>query len=145
MPSGLSKAGFRPTPTMRDLKVRLFSRSELPPNSNMTKEHVERVCGAKIPPSLWDQKQFRHWLLSLHPQVEWQERIEYLSQLLLDRLEVSITHADDKVIVNLAKIIPELAGKVKKATDKVSSTDHLNQLTEAELLKIIDAAGTNKS
>ena len=139
-PSGsqsLSKIGFKPSPTHRELKVRLWSRSDLPPNPNMTKEHVERIVSAKIPDSVWARGQFRTWLWQ-HPQAEWTERVEFLNHLLLDRLEVTICHADDKTVVNLAKILPELGSKIKRAADKVAATDQLASLTETELLQLIE-------
>lgn len=107
----------------------------------MTKEHVERIVSAKIPESLWDKVVFRQWLF-YHPTAEWSERVEYLNHLLLDRLEVSICHGDDKAIINLAKILPELGGKIKRAADKVKDVDQLNSMTEAELLKIVTSAQT---
>jgi hypothetical protein len=132
----LPKAGFKPSPTHRELKIRLWARAELPPTSAMTKEHVERVVSAKIPDSLWEKGQFRSWLLQ-HPEIEWQERVEYLNQLLLDRLEVTILHGDDKHIVNLAKSLPELGNKIKRAADKIAAKDELSQLTEEQLLQLI--------
>jgi len=110
----------------------------------MTKAHVERIVAAKIPESLWERAQFRGWLWQ-HPQAEWGERVEYLNHLLLDRLEVTILHGDEKAIVNLAKILPDLGGKIKRAADKVAAVDQLNTLTEAELMKIVSNAAASSS
>jgi hypothetical protein len=140
VPSGLSKCGFRPTATHRDLKVRLYSRSSLPPHRHMTRPEVEKITGARIPESLWDKSSFRYWLLQLHPNAEWAERVDYLSQLLLDRIECVLMHGDDKHVANLAKIIPDLAGKVKRAADRITDVDQLATMTEAELLQIVSTA-----
>lgn len=134
------KVLFTPTPSMKKIKARFWTRYQAGPMNDMSAISASEI--AKITSSAgiknwWGKDGFKEWFLN---QDEQRERLSYLFDKSLDSLEQILDNPDahPSAKMNAIKMLAEITGYLgKNKQPEKTSDESINQMSESQLLEYI--------
>lgn len=111
---------------------------------NITDADIIKLCGSNKLNEWLAEPGFRDWLLDNN---EYADRLEYLNNLALDRIEgILLGDSSDKDALNAAKLLMEASGRMAAHKQKQEFADKaIQSMSEDQLRKYLEGKGVKVS
>jgi len=132
---------FTPTPSMKRIKARFWTRYQETPTSqisDVTAAEIAKVTGSAGIKNWWSKDGFKDWFLNKN---EDKERISYLFDMSLEKLEDMINDpsVNAGVRLNAIKLLAEMNGNIGKSKKQPErfADEQIEKMSESQLIEFI--------